>query len=62
MPWFHRLLRELFHQDLFHYAQSHRHSELAAAWSKGAWLLLRLAADLGVVHVMLVLQACREPE
>jgi hypothetical protein len=28
-------------------------------WSKGVWLLLKLAADLVIVHAMLVLQTCR---
>jgi hypothetical protein len=31
-------------------------------WSKRAWLLLQLAADLDVIHVMLVLQPCRMQE
>jgi hypothetical protein len=31
-------------------------------WSKRAWLLLRFAADLGIILVMLVLQTCSMQE
>jgi hypothetical protein len=39
-----------------------RHSDAAAAWSKWVRLLLELAVDFGIIHMMLALQACRIQE
>lgn len=49
-------------QDLFNCAQPSRHSEAVAAVVQGTCLLLLLASNLAIVHLMLVFPACRMQE
>jgi hypothetical protein len=49
-------------REVFPYAQPSRHLEVTAARSTEAQLSLKLATNLGVVHMMLFLQVYRVQE